>query len=91
MIEFNGYFNSIIWPMIALGQIISLRSRAKASLKRISSFLEVKSQIIRKFLANSEQSQYHSWIDLQLKKTIIKKDSTLINSIKIETKDFRND
>ena len=38
MIEFNGYFNSIIWPMIALGQIISLRSRAKASLKRISSF-----------------------------------------------------
>lgn len=58
---------------------------------RISSFLDVKSQIIRKFLANSEQSQYHSWIDLQLKKTIIKKDSTLINSIKIETKDFRND
>ena len=45
MIEFNGYFNSIIWPMIALGQIISLRSRAKASLKRISSFLDEKVEV----------------------------------------------
>ena len=33
--EFNGYFNTIIWPMMALGQIIALRSRAKTSLKRI--------------------------------------------------------
>ena len=40
MIEFNGYFNLIIWPMIALGQIVALRSRAKTSLKRVSSFLD---------------------------------------------------
>ena len=32
LFEFNGYFNTIIWPMIALGQIIALRSRAKTSL-----------------------------------------------------------
>lgn len=40
LFEFNGYFNTIIWPMIALGQIISLRSRAKTSLKRITALLD---------------------------------------------------
>lgn len=40
LLEFNGYFNAIIWPMFALGQIISLRSRAKTSLKRISTLLD---------------------------------------------------
>lgn len=40
LFEFNGYFNTIIWPMIALGQIIALRSRAKTSLKRITALLD---------------------------------------------------
>ena len=40
MIEFNGYINTIIWPMMALGQIVALRSRAKTSLKRISKVLD---------------------------------------------------
>ncbi|MDE7162893.1 MAG: ABC transporter ATP-binding protein/permease [Clostridia bacterium] len=39
LITFLGYFETMIWPMMALGQIISMRSRAKASLKRVSSFL----------------------------------------------------
>lgn len=45
MLEFNGYFNTIIWPMIALGQIVALRSRAKTSLKRISALLDEKLDI----------------------------------------------
>ena len=40
MIEFNGYINTIIWPMMALGQIVALRARAKTSLKRISKLLD---------------------------------------------------
>ena len=40
LVRFAGYVDLIIWPMIALGQIISMRSRAKASLKRISEFLD---------------------------------------------------
>lgn len=40
LITFLGYFETMIWPMMALGQIISMRSRAKASLKRVSSFLD---------------------------------------------------
>lgn len=42
LITFLGYFETMIWPMMALGQIISMRSRAKASLKRVSSFLDSK-------------------------------------------------
>lgn len=40
LVTFLGYFDTMIWPMMALGQIISMRSRAKASLKRVSRFLE---------------------------------------------------
>ena len=42
LITFLGYFETMIWPMMALGQIISMRSRAKASLKRVSHFLDEK-------------------------------------------------
>ena len=39
VIEFMGYAELLIWPMIAMGSIISMHSRAKGSLKRISGFL----------------------------------------------------
>jgi len=44
-VTFTGYFDSLIWPMIALGQIITMRSRAKASLERISNFLDTPEDI----------------------------------------------
>ncbi len=37
--EFVGYFNTIVWPMLALAQIINLRSRGKTSLNRIDKLL----------------------------------------------------
>ena len=40
LVEFVLYFESLIWPLIAMGQIISMRSRATASLKRITEFLD---------------------------------------------------
>lgn len=40
LVTFVGYFETLIWPLIALGSIFSRRSRAKASLKRISTFLD---------------------------------------------------
>ncbi len=46
LIEFLGYVDLLIWPMIALGQIVSMRSRAKASLKRISAFLDTPLDVI---------------------------------------------
>ena len=46
LIEFVGYVDLIIWPMIALGQIVSMRSRAKGSLKRISAFLDTPLDVV---------------------------------------------
>ena len=45
LIEFIGYFDYLIWPLIAMGQIVSMRSRANASLKRISTFLDQEEDI----------------------------------------------
>ena len=43
-----GYFDLIIWPMIALGQIISMYSRSKTSMKRIARFLDAPEDIFDK-------------------------------------------
>ena len=40
LVEFISYIDLLIWPMIALGQIITMRSRTKSSLKRISNYLD---------------------------------------------------
>ena len=40
LITFVGYMDLLIWPMIALGQIVPMYSRSKASLKRIAHFMD---------------------------------------------------
>ncbi len=40
LIEFIGYFNSIIWPVMAISELIDMTSRGKASLNRISELLD---------------------------------------------------
>ena len=45
LIEFVGYLDILIWPMIALGQIVPMRSRSKASLARVSNFLDAEIRV----------------------------------------------
>lgn len=45
LIAFISYFDLLVWPMIASGQIITMRSRAKTSLKRISRFLDTEEDV----------------------------------------------
>lgn len=40
LVEFIGYFTSVIWPIMAISQLIELRSRGNASLKRIGKLLD---------------------------------------------------
>ncbi len=40
LIEFIGYFNSIVWPVMAVSELVEMTSRGKASLKRISELLD---------------------------------------------------
>ena len=40
LFEFIGYFNAIIWPIMAISDLIDMTSRGKASLNRISELLD---------------------------------------------------
>ncbi len=46
LVEFIGYFTSLIWPIMAVSQLIEMRSRGKASLKRIGELLDAKSDVV---------------------------------------------
>lgn len=45
LVEFIGYFNAIVWPVMAISELIGMRSRGKASLKRISDLLDAKEDV----------------------------------------------
>ena len=45
LVTFISYFDLLIWPMIAMGQIVAMRSRAKASMKRVAAFLDAPEDI----------------------------------------------
>ena len=40
LMEFIGYFNAVIWPIMAVSELIDMTSRGKASLERIGQLLE---------------------------------------------------
>ena len=45
LVEFIGYFTSIVWPIMAVSQLVEMHSRGKASLKRIGELLEAKPDV----------------------------------------------
>ncbi len=45
LIEFLGYFDAVIWPIMAVAELIDMTSRGKASLKRIGELLEAKQDV----------------------------------------------
>ena len=40
LVEFISYFTSIVWPVMAISQLIEMQSRGQASLSRISNLLD---------------------------------------------------
>ena len=40
LLEFIGYFNAVIWPIMAVSELIDMSSRGKASLERIGQLLD---------------------------------------------------
>ena len=48
LVEFIGYFSSIVWPVMAISQLIDMGSRGKASLKRVSELLDTEIDVCDK-------------------------------------------
>ena len=46
LIEFSSYFSSIVWPVMAISQLIEMSSRGKASMKRVSELLDAKADVV---------------------------------------------
>ena len=40
LLEFSGYFTSVVWPIMAVSELIDMTSRGKASLARVSELLD---------------------------------------------------
>lgn len=45
LMEFIGYFNAIIWPVMAISELIEMTARGKASLDRVSGLLDAKTDV----------------------------------------------
>ena len=45
-VEFIGYFNATVWPIMAVSELIDITSRGHASVKRITELLNAKQDVI---------------------------------------------
>ena len=45
LVEFIGYFTSVVWPIMAVSELIDMSSRGKASLARIGELLDAKQDV----------------------------------------------
>ena len=48
LLEFIGYFNTIIWPVMAISELIGMHAQGKASLNRISELLDAEPDVVDK-------------------------------------------
>ncbi|MBQ7357432.1 MAG: ABC transporter ATP-binding protein [Clostridia bacterium] len=46
LVEFIGYFTSIVWPIMAVSELIEMTAKGKASLLRISELLDAKADVV---------------------------------------------
>ena len=45
LVEFIGYFTSVVWPIMAVSELIDMTSRGRASLERIGELLDAKQDV----------------------------------------------
>ena len=45
LVEYIGYFNAMIWPVMAISELIGMHSMGKASMKRINKLLDAKPDV----------------------------------------------
>lgn len=46
LVEFIGYFTAVIWPVMAVSELIDMTSRGKASLNRIGELLDAEPDVV---------------------------------------------
>lgn len=46
LLEFVGYFGAVVWPVMAVSELIGMRARGKASLKRVGNLLDTMPDVV---------------------------------------------
>ena len=46
LVEFIGYYTAVVWPVMAVSELIDMTSRGKASLKRIGELLDAEPDVV---------------------------------------------
>ena len=46
LVEFIGYFTTVVWPIMAVSELIDMTSRGRASLQRISELLDARTDVV---------------------------------------------
>ncbi len=46
LVEFIGYFTAVVWPVMAVSEMIDMTSRGRASLKRIGALLDAQPDVV---------------------------------------------
>lgn len=46
LMEFIGYFNAVVWPIMAVAELVDMTSRGKASLDRIGELLDAQPSVV---------------------------------------------
>ncbi|MCD7841268.1 MAG: ABC transporter ATP-binding protein/permease, partial [Lachnospiraceae bacterium] len=65
LIEYVGYFTSIVWPFMAVAMLIEKSSRGKASLNRISELLDAKVDVKDKSLIVTDLDEVKGKIEFR--------------------------
>ena len=45
LVTFIGYFDILVWPLIAMGTLVTMFSRARASMKRVAAYMDAPEEI----------------------------------------------
>jgi len=90
--ELIAYFDTLLWPMFAIGEIINIRSKGKASLTRVDEILNTKTDLIDRdeSLNKDEFKGVIEFKNLTFKFPDDKSNITILNdvSFKINNGDF---
>ncbi len=64
LMEFIGYFTAVVWPIMAVAELIDMTSRGKASLERIGELLDAKPTVVDRAGA-ADLTQIHGDIEFR--------------------------
>lgn len=82
LIEFNGYLAVLVWPTLALGWMITLFQRGRASWERLDTIFKTKGKVVDGLAAALEPAQVRGKVEFR-ELSIILADDTVVKNLSL--------